>query len=218
MRKLLILGICLVLVIVSSAIACQSKETLPEIVVSVKMVGDEEYRLDRNPWQEEAGNLLEAVSKVYQKEFGICFAITEFIEWDSPDLKPIEEGWYDMAGTQWLIDNAADDVPSEGELVVILTGEDLTRRNPGMSLTTERRGFKEYYVLIWTDSENPKNGLIHEIAHLYGAKHPHEEWGWEYAERYPSIMDPAKVFSVDAFDPKNRQIILANRDKFQQTP
>ena len=218
MKRLLILGICLVLLIVSSAAACQPKETLLEIVVSVKVVGDEEYRLDRNPWQEEAGNLLEAVSKVYQKEFGICFMITEFIEWDSPDLKPVEEGWYDLAGTQWLTDNAAWDIPSDGTLVVVLTGEDLTRRNPGMSLVTERRGFKEYYALAWADSENPRNGLVHEIAHLFDAKHPNEEWGWEYSEKYPSIMDPAKVFSVVTFDPKNRKVILENRDKFQPVP
>ena len=215
MKKLLILGICLLLAISSTVIACQREETYPEVIVSVKLVADEEYRQERNSWEEEAGRQLEATSEFYQKQFGIRFLADEFIEWESPDLTPAPEGVYELAGTQWLADNAADEIPNQGKLVVILTGEDLSRRNAGILLTTERRGFKEYYVLVWAGSINPQNGLIHEIAHFFGAKHP-QEWSWEYAEKYPSVMDPVKVFSTNTFDPKNRQIVLKNRDKFQE--
>lgn len=214
MKKLFLLGICLVLAITSVAVACQQEKTYPEVIVSVKLVADEEYR-QRDSWQEEAGELLRETSDFFQKEFGISFLAEEFIEWDSPDLSPVPDGEYELAGTQWLADNAADDIPSQGKLVVIFSKEDLSRRYHGVQFTTERRGLKEYYVLIWTDSLNPRNSLIHEIGHVFGAKHP-QDWSWEYAEKYPSVMDPVKVDSTSMFDPKNRQIILDNRNKFQE--
>ncbi len=215
MKKLFLLGICLIVAITSTVVACQQGKTYPEVIVSVKLVADEEYRHEHNSWREEASQLLEAASEFYQKEFGIRFLTDEFIEWDSPNLSPVPEGVYELAGTQWLADNAADEIPNQGKLVVILSGEDLSRRNQGILLTTERRRFKEYYVLVWADSINPQNGLIHEIAHFFGAKHP-QDWSWEYAEKYPSVMDPVKVSTTSTFDPKNRQIILDNRNKFQE--
>ena len=228
-KKIIISGICFIVIILAGIYLClinksdgqQEKMLIPEgmaridrlilkITISTKIVTDEECQSISN-WREKVSALTKEVSGMYEKEFGICLEIGEFIPWDSPDLEPIEEGWHDLSGTQWLIDDAAEEVPSEGNLTIVFTGENLENRYPGMSLKTERRGMPEYYVLVWINSSNPRNHLIHEIAHIFGACHPYEEWGWEYNNEFPSVMDPGQGSEIADFDPRNWEIVFNNR-------
>ena len=195
--------------------ACSAKQE--EIVLPIMLVVDEEFSNQYS--KEDGGLLIESVSSFYRQEFGIGFVVEKTImDWNSPELEPLPEGVYEFSGTQWLLDNAAYDIPTNGIIVVVLTATNLERRNPGMSLVTERRGFPEYYVLVWYDSENPRNALIHEIAHLFGAKHLIEEWGQDYAEKHNSVMSPHQVFETDEFDPKNRAIIVQNTVALPKLP
>lgn len=67
----------------------------------------------------------------------------------------------------------------------------------------------ECYILIRMSSDNPTNVLIHEIAAIFGAKHP-QLWGEEYVKRHNSVMNPEQVFESDSFDPKNHAIVSKN--------
>ena len=202
--------IAVLTIVIVAAIAAREDREMTTYPVTIIM--DEEYAEregDTLSPYEEATELVNTVSDYFEARFKIRFEVAndEELIYQSPPLQPLEEGWMDLAGAQILIDEAAYILPSDGTIVIVFTGTNMERRNPGISLTTERRGFKEYYALIWADSENPRNVLIHEIAHLFGAKHPWEGWGEEYMNEHPSIMNPVEVFTVDEFDPKNEEIL-----------
>lgn len=194
----------LVLAVLVLLAGCSEASPQHELkIFPVVLAVDQYYLESRN--LEDAKFLLVGVSDFFEKEFAIRFEVADVVTWDAPELEPLPEGTLDFAGIQWLTETLRRSVnsPADG-FVVGLTGQDLNQRNPGGSLVT-RDG--ERYALVGADIPNPRNALIHEIAHLFGSKHPAEEWGWDYAEKYNSIMNPHQVFETDEFDPKNRVII-----------
>lgn len=187
------------------------------VIVPVKVVIDEEYRA-RDNWKEEIEGLLGKASETFQKEFGISFEPTEFIEWESSyiDYEQLEKlvggteegkkAFYDYAKTIWILEELKKEIPHENELVILFTGEDLQKSQHG--------ALGSNYVVIWADSQNPRNVLLHEFGHAFGAVHPGEKWGEDYRKKYPSVMDPKQTLNCDTFDPKNRKIIIKTKRKY----
>ena len=191
--------------------------TFLPLVFPVTILMDDEYAIrgDGNIYTnyDAAVELIESMSDYFEERLNIRFTIvndeTKKLVYVSPSLPHLKEGEMELLGTQFLVKTAVNLYPSNDTIVIIVSGTNLKGRNPGGSLITKMRGFNEYYVIIWADAENPRNGLIHEMAHLFGAEHTYETWGEEYMREHPSIMNPIldEVFKVEDLDPKNWEIL-----------
>jgi hypothetical protein len=181
------------------------KVTRPEDPFEVLIVVDEEYYEQRGSTF-DAWLLEEEVSDFFQEEFGIKLETPIVSSWKSyPKMDPLPEGTLDLIGTRLIMESLKQSiVPPKNGYVLALTGQDLTGRNPGGALTTQESG---RYAMVWANGSNPVNAAIHEVAHLFGAKHPIEAWGADYMEEHPSVMSPHLTEKVRDFDPKNREIL-----------
>jgi len=226
--KIVLIGFSIFLVMLGAIMGCASSSdnfqaiavaptpTFAPLVFPVTILMDDKYA-NRGEGvyanYDATVDLVKSMSDYFEEKLNIRFTIvndeTKKLVYVSPSLALLKEGEMELLGTQFLTDRAAHMYPSNGTIVIIISGTNLKGRNPGGSLITKRRGFDEYYVLIWADSENPRNGLIHEMAHHFGAKHTYETWGEEYMRENPSIMNPVfdEVFRVEDIDPNNWEIL-----------
>ncbi|MBM3284479.1 MAG: hypothetical protein FJY81_01240, partial [Candidatus Aminicenantes bacterium] len=158
--------------------------------LSLLVRADEECRLDP-AWQEETKAVVDAVSRSFDKLFGIRFVIGEFGEWTSPDS---------VASLEHLAEDleARSNKGPHDILVALTAQKNLDERYFGYSL------FKEGLILIKMMGET--RGLVkaleHEMAHLFGAVH---------------VDDPDSLMDIHSrgnrFDDLNARIIRLNRDR-----
>ncbi len=145
--------------------------------------------------RKRAARLIAEVSRVFSREADLLFR-PEYQIWDPPDAP-----WHPAP----LLDALTQIDPSEGGFVVGLArfGKGQTPGLPddryGLS-----RSFGRHAIARCESRKVEPLTVIHEFGHLMGAVHVSDR---------ASVMHPKAVFDARFFDPLNRRILLAIRDR-----
>jgi hypothetical protein len=176
-------------------------------IVQVKAVADRELR-ERDPlWKDTVRGLVDAASDFFERDFGIRFTVRTVEPWPSEETTSL---------TSIMLDRLQQRVPlAEQDLVIGFTGQRINRyRGRGRvdRIGNCREGLGNYVVALVSkpfrypgDDDRPELDvllLVHELGHIFGAEHT--------ASGTASVM--TEVFGYRSeFDPKNRDLILANK-------
>jgi len=178
-------------ILLSLAVLAAGRPFQAEIrTVRVKVLGDEEYRLDSR-WAASADDLLRVVSADFEQTFGLRFLPIAHDEWISDDRKQSLEALAEELDAR--MDKGDADV-----VVAITAQKNLAAGYSGFAQ------FREALILIRAapDRDELARTLIHEFGHLFGAVH---------------VDDPASVMGqfiqTRGFDALNLRAVRLNRDR-----
>lgn len=191
----------------------------PEDVITLRVLvaADEEYRKRMDVmgagWREEALMVLERADDAFYRDFGINFAATGFVEWDSPN----EES----DGVTLLIAAQSDLGWGQGrdghDILLVFTGQDIK----------DYAGWAEHYygsrdadtvILqhqfdLWRRNKD-WHVLQGELSHLFGASDhvsPSDPIYWR-----EDIMSYKWLYYTDKWDALCSKIIQKNRERFSK--
>lgn len=184
----------------------------PQRLVRVKVFADVRFR-ERNPnWAEEARGIVEAASDYYEREFDIRVMPQSVAAWPASQR---------VDSTPVLLSMLQKEFPTGSkdgsyDLIVSLTAENTSRYLTAGRPRVDRigdcaQGLSQYVVVPigkivhyeGASAEPPFEviALIHELGHVFGAKH---------VEDTASIMHENFGYRTE-FDAKNRAVIQKNR-------
>lgn len=180
--------------------------TVPDRTLEVMVAADSTF-VDKYPkgnWQNEAQRLIEAASKIFEKQVGIKFAVCDFIEWPREytlflrTLDRYPKGRCD-------IKLGIVDVPlyRDKDGLIYVLGEATSDDSETYELPT---GVYDS-VRISTKFDKPLHLILaHEIAHLFGAEDRIKEYAGTLMARPIKYMGPK-------FDEKSWHIVVRNKYK-----
>ena len=141
----------------------------------------------------KAGRLIEDASEIFELELGVR-------------LVPRVENWVppgSAGGADRILDAAADQRPPSDGVVLALAP-----LHAPLGLPDPRAGLARQlgrHALVACDPVAPRPSTVaHELGHLFGAIH---------VRRRGSIMYPVSDFDARFFDPLNRRILSATRER-----
>jgi hypothetical protein len=193
--------------------SCRLVQDEPGRIVRVKALADPSFRA-RNPrWHEELRASIDAASDYFEREFEIRLVTQSTAPWPAKER---------VASTPALLLKLKQDFPAatnDGtyDIIIVFTAETLSRYAPEGRPRVDRigdceKGLGSYVVLpastmfrraaAWDELGYDTVALIHELGHIFGAEHVHDN---------RSIMHENFDYRSE-FDMKNRGVILTNRN------
>lgn len=161
-------------------------------------------RLEPKAWRTQAFERVASASRLFEEQFRLRFVVGAFQIWDrevSLDERPHD-----------LLDQLRGEV-SAGAHEIVIAFIPWPRLPPERIAGPGAANFEKGYVLVRADFSSPPvesetMTLVHELGHLFGAKHVH---------RIESVMggDPREMARFDRF---NEKIVMAHRLRDFQAP
>jgi hypothetical protein len=176
-------------------------------------LADPSFRARNSRWHHELRASIDAASEYFEREFEIRLVTQSTAPW------PADER---VASTPALLLKLKQDFPAarkDGtyDIIIVFTAETLNRYVPEGRPRVDRignceQGLGSYVVMpastvfrgtgAWGEIGYDTVALIHELGHIFGAEHVHDN---------RSIMHENFDYRSE-FDMKNRSVILTNRN------
>ena len=180
-------------------------------IVRIQALGDPKLMEEDPRWMQTVKGLIEATSDYFEREFGIRFVVKKIAPW------PLAE---QTTSTLVLITRLKEKVPLKDragsyDLIIGFTGETVSLYVSGRARVDRigncSLGLGNYMVSSVTSSFQYQGSdseiewdvlaLIHEMGHIFGAKHTNDS---------TSIMYRDFAYKTE-FDQRSRDVILRNR-------
>jgi Metallo-peptidase family M12 len=153
------------------------------ITYTITIAADEELIAAHPDWEEKMKSSIQAASSTFLNNFGIQFAVSDVVTWDSDDsINDLDN---------ILKETMRDVNPGNGDIVVSWTGQDV---KPIFHFYIHQGAaiFKGRHLIVRTPE-----AVLHEIGHLFGAEdYPPDHANARIPSTYATLND-RYIFTID---------------------